>query len=93
MNTHPTHTQVGGWGLRPMIVNIGIGVFSLIVACGFWCVSDSFGVGGCVVVVFVPKYSTYLETSGFIFTKIILESETLKSQDKIHVFYMDHTYQ
>ena len=25
MNTHPTHTQVGGWGLWPRIVTIGVG--------------------------------------------------------------------
>ena len=25
MNTHPTHTQVGGWGLQPMIV-LGVGI-------------------------------------------------------------------
>ena len=58
MNTHPTHTQVGGWGLWPMIV-LGVGSPSLlllwllhacvfvvvVVACMFfWCV---------VVVVFV----------------------------------------
>ena len=26
MNTHPTHTQVEGWGLQPMIVPIEIGI-------------------------------------------------------------------
>ena len=30
MNTHPTHTQVGGWGLWPLIVPIGIGDFWLL---------------------------------------------------------------
>ena len=25
MNTHPTHAQVGGWGLRPPIVPLGVG--------------------------------------------------------------------
>ena len=61
MNTHPTHTQVGGWGIWPMIVHIGIGLFFLlmIVACFFWCMSDSFGVGGCVVGVFL-----FLSTQG-----------------------------
>ena len=45
MNTHPTHTQVGGWGLWPMIVPIGIGEFLLLLlcvdvflwGCFFWC--------------------------------------------------------
>ena len=38
MNTHPTHMQVGGWGLWPMLVHIGVEflfrfVFCVIVAC------------------------------------------------------------
>ena len=45
MNTHPTHTQVGGWGLQPMIAPIGVavGVFVVVVAymC-FWCVGLRF---------------------------------------------------
>ena len=50
MNTHPTHTQVGGWGLWPTIVPIGIGDFLLLLLCVlFWCVGVSFGVGVCVV--------------------------------------------
>ena len=45
MNTHPTHTQVGGWGLWPMIV-LSVGFFIVVVvvyvcllllyACVFW---------------------------------------------------------
>ena len=45
MNTHPTHIQVGGWGLRPMVVPIGIGVVVVVVvvACVcFWCVGVFF---------------------------------------------------
>ena len=53
MNTHPTHTQVGGWGLWSMIVPIGIGDFVVVVvvvACVcFWCMGVPFGVGVCVV--------------------------------------------
>ena len=30
MTMHRTHTQVGGWGLWPMIVPIGIGEFLLL---------------------------------------------------------------
>ena len=34
MNTHPTQMQVGGWGLQPMLVHIGVvKVFCVIVAC------------------------------------------------------------
>ena len=60
MNTHPTHTQVGGWGLWPSIgVPIGKGDFCCCCCmCVFWCVSDSFGVGVCVVGVFL-FLSTY----------------------------------
>ena len=49
MNTHPTHTQVGGWGLQPTIVPIGMGHLLLLCVCVFWCMGVSFGVGGCVV--------------------------------------------
>ena len=35
MNTHPTHTQVGGWGLQPMVVRF---VVVVVVCVGFWCV-------------------------------------------------------
>ena len=41
MNTHPTHTQVRGWGPWPTIVPIGVGVFVdlVVVACILvWCV-------------------------------------------------------
>ena len=31
MNTHPTHIQVGGWGLQPPIVPIGVEVFVVVV--------------------------------------------------------------
>ena len=30
MNTHPTHKQVGGWGLWPPIVLIGVEVFFVV---------------------------------------------------------------
>ena len=52
MNTHPTDTQVGGWGLQPMVVPIGIGLLLFLLllldACVFgvwvfWCI------GVCVV--------------------------------------------
>ena len=33
MNTHPTHTQVGGWGLQPTIVPIDIGDVLLLLLC------------------------------------------------------------
>ena len=56
MNTHPTHTQVGGWGLWPMIVPIGVGVLFLLLlhACVLVsvCVCVCFGVGVYVVGVF-----------------------------------------
>ena len=56
---------------------------------GHWCVC-----GGSFV---VPKYLKYLGTSGFIFTQIILGSETPKLPAqlwyKIHVFYVGCTYQ
>ena len=53
MNTHPTHTRVWvGWGLRPLIVPIGVDVFFVVVCvipstpwrrggC-FWCISVFF---------------------------------------------------
>ena len=82
MNTHPTNTQVGGWGLWPMIVPIGVGVFVAVVAvvcmC-LWCV----GFLALVCVwweFFVPEYLKCLGTSGFIFPNILLESETPKFQ-------------
>ena len=37
MNTHPTHTQVGGWGLWPMIV-LGVGFFIVVVVVAYMCV-------------------------------------------------------
>ena len=44
MNTHPTRTQVGGWGLWPTIVPIGVGDLLLLLrvcflecGCFFWC--------------------------------------------------------
>ena len=37
MNTHPTHTQVGGWGLLPMIV-LGVGFFIVVVDVAYMCV-------------------------------------------------------
>ena len=98
MNTHPTHTQVGGWGLQPMIVPIGIGIGLLHFwvdcwMCFFW-VHELEGVWW---LFFVPKYFTYLGILGFIFIRIILGSETPKSPAqlwyKIHVFFGDHTYQ
>ena len=33
MNTHPTHMQVGGWGLWPMLVHIGVGLLFRFVFC------------------------------------------------------------
>ena len=82
MNTHPTHTQVGGWGLWPMIVHTGIGFFVDCCVCFFGASAWEFLlVLGCVWwMFFVLKYSRYLGTLRFIFTYIILESETLKSQ-------------
>ena len=35
MNTHPTHTQVGGWGLQQMVVPTGIGLLLLLLL-GVW---------------------------------------------------------
>ena len=32
-NTHPTYTQVGGWGLQPSIVPIGVGDLLLLLLC------------------------------------------------------------
>ena len=76
MNTHPTHTQVGGWGLRPMIVPIGIGllcccVFCLIVGCVFFgCVSWRV-CGGCFL--FLSNLNTY--ANYFLYSSIDRDSE------------------
>ena len=44
MNTHPTHMQVGGWGLWPMIV-LGVGIpFLLLLWLLHACVFDVVGV-------------------------------------------------
>ena len=55
----------------------------------FWCMSDSFSVGVCVCMVGVLRY---FGTLGFIFTKVFVQSETLKSPAqlwyKFHIFYM-----
>ena len=75
MNTHPTHTEVGGWGQLANDSPICVGNFVIVVvvlllhACVFgvwvlffwhWCV--------CGESVFVPKYLKCLKgTSGFIF--------------------------
>ena len=37
-NTHPTHTQVGGWGLWPMIV-LGVGILFYCCCCIHVCLS------------------------------------------------------
>ena len=70
MNTHPTHTQVGGWGLWPMIVPIGIDLLLLLLlllhACVLVCVFSSVHWCVCGGSFVVPK--RYLGTLGFIFT-------------------------
>ena len=53
MNTHPTQMQVGGWGLWPMIVPIGVGVVVDVVVVAiayvFLVWVCFFGIGVCVV--------------------------------------------
>ena len=45
-NTHPTHIQVGGWGLQPLIFPIGVDVFCC--CCCFHCVfTTPWQLGGC----------------------------------------------
>ena len=65
MNTHPTHTQVGGWGLWSSDCPIGLDYFVVVVAClCFWhrCVFFGIGmwvcflgIGVCVVGAFLPE--------------------------------------
>ena len=45
MNTHPTHIQVGGWGLWPPIIPIGVEVFFVVV---FVVISQHLGDWVCV---------------------------------------------
>ena len=55
MNTHTTHTQVGGWRLWPMIVPMQQQQQQqkhLHLSMWLWCVGVVFGIGACVVRVF-----------------------------------------
>ena len=51
MNTHPTHTRVwAGWGLRPLIVPIGVDVFFACLRCSLHTLANRcvFSVHSCV---------------------------------------------